>query len=185
MLHRRYSPVEANTMIRPLRFAPNPFTLLALLAATLFVAPVMAQDMAAPATAPAAADATPAVTTDATTAPAGTEPAAAPVAEAATAPAATEDLKDSVENFWHYGKIARYDLATAEGQKILAAGADPDTVLTTFETVAGDRHDDLDQWLLRWQGVDAMKDVTTQITKVVADGYRARRSSADFINTQI
>ncbi len=117
-------------------------------------------------------------------------PALAQVAPAATSPAATSpgansDLKSAVENYWHYGKIARYDLAAAEGKKILDAKPDPETVLSTFEAVAAERKDNLDQWLLRWQGVDPMKDVTTQIVQLVSEGYRARRSSPAFIKEQL
>src|SRR6187455_348047 len=59
------------------------------------------------------------------TAPAPSAPAdqATPPAAAggATAPAAAADtdLRQTVENFWHYGKIAHYDLAKAWGQKII------------------------------------------------------------------
>lgn len=106
-------------------------------------------------------------------------------APAASAPVAGPELQSAVEQYWHYGKIARYDLAAAEGKKIITAGAEPLSVLTAFEAVAAQRQDDLDQWLLRWQGVDQLKDVTTQIIKVLNEGYRARRSSPDFIREQL
>jgi hypothetical protein len=107
--------------------------------------------------------------------------------DATTAPTsnASSSLNDSVENYWHYGKVARYDLATTEGQKILNSGSDPLAVLTAFESISAERQDNLDQWLLRWQGVDAMKGVTDQIVKVIAEGYRQRRADPAFINEQI
>ncbi|HMB94711.1 MAG TPA: hypothetical protein VKK61_01595, partial [Tepidisphaeraceae bacterium] len=105
--------------------------------------------------------------------------------EQTTAPTTNPQLKDSVENYWHFGKVARYDLASAEGQKILAAGADPLTVLSTFESVAADRQDNLDQWLLRWQAVPALKDVDTKIIGVISDGYRQRRADPKFIQDQL
>src|SRR5580765_3968503 len=63
-------------------------------------------------------------------APAPTTPA--PEATAAPAPAPSKDVKTSVRDFWHYGKVARYDLASAEGQKILTSGAQPVQILEAF-----------------------------------------------------
>src|SRR5262245_48462770 len=70
----------------------------------------------------------------------------APTTAAAMDPA----LKTAVEDFWHYGKIARYELATAAGQKILDSGAEPRAILEAFEAVSTQRHDNLNQWMIRW-----------------------------------
>jgi hypothetical protein len=117
--------------------------------------------------------------------------AAAPAPDAA-APAAPDaaaaqpfDLRSTVENFWHFGKIARYDLAVAAGQQILGAGADPAEVLKAFEEVAASRKDTLEQWLLRWQGVPDMRDVTTQIINLLEQGRRGRAQDANFIEQYI
>jgi hypothetical protein len=150
---------------------------------------------------PPAAPATPAAGGDTTaTPPAATPgPAVAPAAgdttapPAAAAPAPTptfqlpenEPIKDSIESFWHYGKIGRYDIAAAEGQRILAANTDPQLLLTMFEGVADLHHDNLDQWLLRWQGVDAMKDVSTQLITVLGKGHSARRADPKYIEDNI
>ena len=75
---------------------------------------------AAPA-APANPDAPPALTP---------RPAANPVTEAA-------------ENFWHYAKIAKYDLAVPEGQKLLDPGVQPADMLRAFQDAAADRKDNL------------------------------------------
>ena len=40
-----------------------------------------------------------------------------------------ELLTKLVEDFWHYGKIARYDLAAEAGKKALAAGAPPEVAM--------------------------------------------------------
>jgi len=40
-------------------------------------------------------------------------------AVAAEAEPANADLQKQVDTFWHYGKIARYDLAAAEGKRII------------------------------------------------------------------
>src|SRR3954469_12022596 len=68
--------------------------------------------------APAAPSPAPAPAPAATPAPAAATPALAPTtpapeATAAPAPAPAKDLKTSVRDFWHYGKVARYDLASA------------------------------------------------------------------------
>jgi hypothetical protein len=84
--------------------------------------------------APPAPSPAPAPAPEATPAPAAATPAPPPTtpppeATAAPAPAPAKDLKTSVRDFWHYGKVARYDLANAEGQKILASGAQPVQIL--------------------------------------------------------
>ncbi|MBV8780893.1 MAG: hypothetical protein JO353_05790 [Phycisphaerae bacterium] len=148
-----------------------------------------AQDAAKPATpaadasagaTPAAPAATPAAETPAIVPPPNISP------EAATTPSTvTPELKTMVDNFWHFGKIARYDLATAEGSKILGAGQQPQDVLGAFEMAANSRGDNLDQWLLRWQNIDAMKDVTAKLVAVLNQGYIARSGNPDAIKTNI
>ena len=111
--------------------------------------------------------------------------AAAAPATATTQPADAEhDLKQSVENFWHYGKIARYDLAKGAADKLLAAKANPEAVLETFEQVSQARSDDLDSWMIRWQGTD-LKDSANQITQVLNEGRRARRANPKYIEENI
>jgi hypothetical protein len=146
-------------------------------------APAGGDNGAAPATpaAPAAPAAAPAA--DATAA-----PVAAPAADAAATPAApavAPDLTTLVDNFWHYGKIARYDLAISTGNQVLANGASPANVLTAFEAAANARKDNLDQWLLRWQNVDKMKDVTGKLVTIINQGYAARASDPDAIKVNI
>lgn len=94
-------------------------------------------------------------------------------------------LQKSVEDFWHYGKIARYDLASRQGSQILAGGSDPQTVLQAFEAVAAARNDDLDTWFTRWQALPPMKDVSTKLAAVLREGYRARRADPAAIKANI
>ncbi len=133
----------------------------------------------APAEAPAApaAPATPAAPEAPPAAPAAAAPGAQANATTPAQPAADAELKDAVENFWHYGKIARYDLALAEAQKILAKKDKPADVLAAFEQTADERKDNLDQWLLRWQGTQQLKDVTSQIISLLNEGRRTRRAN--------
>jgi hypothetical protein len=95
-----------------------------------------------------------------------------------------------VDTFWHYGRIARYDLAADAGKAILASNPDPRTLLDTFEAVTSDNGrnsatDNLDQWLLTWQGPDiknpAMHDVVTQLIAVLAKGHFSRRADPKYI----
>ncbi|MGH7178420.1 MAG: HEAT repeat domain-containing protein [Tepidisphaeraceae bacterium] len=116
---------------------------------------------------------------EAPSAPAPEMPAPAPV------PAAPTDLPKTVDDYWHYGKIARYDLAVYEAQKILASGAEPLEVLKAFEAVTAERKDNLDEWLLRWQAIEPMADVTGQIVKVLNHGRYARRSDPTYIKNNI
>jgi hypothetical protein len=113
-------------------------------------------------------------------------------AAAATAPASAPsgmmsaaDLRKTAEDFWHFGKIARYDLASRAGNTILASGDDPQTILVAFEAVAAERNDDLDTWFTRWQGLPQMRDVATKLAGVLRDGYRARRSDPAAIKANI
>jgi len=121
-------------------------------------------------------------------------PTSAPVVEpgagnAAVAPEMQLDpaLLKSVEDFWFYGKVARYDLAVQEANKIIAATAKPGEVLAAFEKVTktGGRSDELYEWLLRWQTMPAMKDVCTKIIVVIKTGYHDHVTDPAFIRSQI
>src|ERR1700761_2816213 len=103
-------PLGARTMMRMPRFLPSLVIACATAAPMIPAGFARAQDAAAPAAAPAAA-------------------ASAPIDPA---------LKADVENFWHYGKIGKYDLSADAGNKILSGGKDPVDVLKAFEAVAED-----------------------------------------------
>ena len=98
-----------------------------------------------------------------------------------------------MEDFWHWGKIARYDLAAAMGKKILTATEPPLEILKTFEAVAADKQDVLDQWMLRWQSLDtpkgspalAMKETTNQLMQLLDKGRYERRKDAKYIEENI
>jgi hypothetical protein len=160
-----------------------------------FSAPVLRADdtNATPAAPAAAAPAAPAAPADA-----GATPAAPAAAAPAAAPAApdidqNQGLRDDVEDFWHYGKIARYDLAAAYGKKLLGRSEPPLEILQNFEAVAADRQDSLDQWLLRWANLQAaanspdaqMRDVTSQLTKLLDTGRLERRKDPKYIDENI
>jgi hypothetical protein len=103
----------------------------------------------------------------------------------ATQPAMNADLRNSVDTFWHYGKVGRYDLATAEGQKLLSSGAQPQEILEAFESVTSERKDNLDAWMQRWLAVPQMQDVTNKLVDVQAQGYRARAGNPTFIEQHV
>ena len=115
-------------------------------------------------------------------------PARATAQDAATAPSApagADSLLKNVEDFWHYGKVARYDIAAAKAAEILSAGGEPIKVTEAFEKVAADRGDNLDEWLIRWQGVEKLKDPATQLTKLVNDGRFTRNGDVAWIEKNI
>ncbi len=140
---------------------------------------------------------------DATPAPAATPatPDNATDGSAATAPSdetaeAQPTLLDLVDTFWHYGKIARYDLAVDAGRKILASGADPSAVLTAFENVVARHNDAIDVWMLRWRSlplsdatdrasVEAMRDVASKLNDIINEGYATRRNDPNYIHQTI
>ena len=98
---------------------------------------------------------------------------------------ASDPLQASVEDYWHYGKVARYDVAAAKANEILASGAEPLKVLEAFEKVTRDRGDNLDEWLARWQGVDQLKDVTTKLNDVINQGRYTRRAEPGYIEKNV
>lgn len=110
-------------------------------------------------------------------------PAIAQDAPAAAAPA-VNPLRADVENFWHYGKIGKYDLATDAGNRLMGA-PDPVALLTTFEAVAADSKDKIDVWMLRWQRVEKMKEVTGKLLTVLDEARRTRRADAAWIDANI
>jgi hypothetical protein len=95
------------------------------------------------------------------------------------------ELQTAVENYWHYGKIARYDLQSAEAQKITGAGAEPAVVLAAFEKTAAGRNDDLNNWVLRWQGIAESADSAKQIYQLLQQGRATRRADQNYVETQI
>src|SRR5262245_65951290 len=100
----RRSPLEASTMLGLPRFALKSIRILTL--ACALVVPAVALPgtlLAQDAPAPAAA---------------------APV---------PKELQSAVENYWFYGKVARYELSVAEGQKIVSSEAEGETILATLE----------------------------------------------------
>jgi hypothetical protein len=142
----------------------------------------------APAAATPDATATPAPAADATAAPAD----ASAATQSADAPAPAPTLNDLVDTFWHYGKIARYDLAADAGRKILASGSDPNTILQAFESVAARHNDGIDIWMLRWRSVpvaDAtdraaakeMRTVAAKLGDIINQGYATRRADPNYI----
>ncbi len=92
-----------------------------------------------------------------------------------------DPLTKSVEDFWHYGKIARYDLAVTKAGEITASGAEPAKVLEAFEKVSADRGDNLDEWMIRWQGIDAIKEPAAALAKTINEGRFTRRANPDYI----
>ncbi|MBC7783006.1 MAG: HEAT repeat domain-containing protein [Burkholderiales bacterium] len=97
----------------------------------------------------------------------------------------TDPLVKAVEDFWHYGKIARYELAAARATEITTGGAEPVKVLEAFERVASDRNDNIDEWLTRWQGIDQLKEPAAALSKTINEGRFTRRADPTFITTNI
>jgi hypothetical protein len=129
---------------------------------------------------------------------AATQPAetAEPPAASAAEPEAKPTLDDLTDGFWHYGKIARYDLAADAGQKILDSGADAAAILMSFEAITARHNDTIDTWMLRWKSlplsdavdrpsVQAMRQVTSKLDDLIAQGYATRRSDPDYIRRTI
>jgi hypothetical protein len=111
-------------------------------------------------------------------------------------------LVDQVDTYWHYAKIARWDLAADAGKQLLASTAAPEDFLKAFETVAEKKGDDIDSSLSKWKSLpvpsDAeiaevpsekseqesivdMRKVSSDIADRLNEGYATRRSNPDYI----
>jgi hypothetical protein len=98
---------------------------------------------------------------------------------------AANPLRADVENFWHYAKIGKYDLATDAANKLLNANPDQVKLLETFEQIAEEQKDKIDVWMLRWQGVDKMKDTTAKLLGVLDEARKTRRADPNWIEKNI
>jgi hypothetical protein len=113
------------------------------------------------------------------------QPPAAPAANA-NAQQADDAIRRAVDDYWHYAKIARYDLANQAAQAILTQYKDQGpAVLRAFQSVSSDRGDNLDQWLLRWQQNADLRESTNQIIALVNQGRLTHRSDLNFIQQQV
>ena len=170
----------------------------------LLALPASGIPAAAPAGAPAAAPAGTPAAAPAGTPAAGAAAAGAPAAGAAAVPppvvpavagpdappalpAVTPANPNTIaaDNFWHYAKIAKYDLAVAEGQKILDSNAPAAEVLAAFEGVTSERNEDLFDTLFKWLNVDAMKDVTQKLIAKLKEGQQGRFTDPKWIMQQV
>ena len=152
-----------------------------------------------PAPADAGAGAAPADNSTAPAPPSNDATATPPTTEPATTePAAPEanpnaPLASLVDDFWHYGEVARYDIQASIGNRIIAQGqSKPEELLKAFEQVAAERatvgtaQSDLDAELLRWQADDPqMKPVATKLLDLLNQGRFARRQDQNFIAANI
>jgi hypothetical protein len=111
---------------------------------------------------------------------------AVPAAAAAQAPELNPELVRAVEQFWHFGKIANYPAAAQAGQQLLEQYREQrGELLRAFEQVAGQRKDNIDTWMLRWQGVDPLREVTTQLYATLEEARRDRAGNPDVIQQNI
>jgi hypothetical protein len=83
---------------------------------------------------------------------------------------AQNPLSAGAEDFWHFAKTAKYDLAVQAGQKLLEANPKPEELLQAFQGVASDRRDDLFETLFKWLNVEPMKDVTQRLIQKLKEG---------------
>ncbi|HEY1685192.1 MAG TPA: HEAT repeat domain-containing protein [Tepidisphaeraceae bacterium] len=107
---------------------------------------------------------------------------------ASPAPAAVQSnspLEQSADDFWHYSKVARYDLANQAANQVLKSANKPAAVLAAFEKISTDRNDDLDEWLLRWQQIPELKKSVTSIVQILNKGRYERRENVGAIQHNI
>ncbi|MDB5174570.1 MAG: hypothetical protein JWN51_3343, partial [Phycisphaerales bacterium] len=112
---------------------------------------------------------------------------APPATEPAPEIPQNQSLRDDVDDFWHYGKIAQYPMAAAFGNKLLTRTEKPLEILQAFEATAASHKDVLDEWILRWEGVDAsgMKDVAVKLQTLLNTGRHERRGLQSYIQENV
>jgi len=126
------------------------------------------------------------------------QPAPAPAPNAAAAQpgdaaAVNADLKRISDDFFHYASIGRYDLDKAEGEKIIAANADPMEVYQAFQAsvedrnrrVNPDRRIELYERVLSWQRQAELKDVGAKLISIFNQATYKQRSNTGFIESQV
>jgi hypothetical protein len=124
-------------------------------------------------------------------------PAPAPAPTAKT-PAAEEapinaDLKRAADDFFHYASIGRYDLAKAEGEKVIGMNADPMEVYRAFQATVEDRNRrvnpdrriELYERILSWQRQAELKDVGAKLISIFNQATFKQRSNTGFIESQV
>jgi len=111
-----------------------------------------------------------------------TNPDAPPPLQAAAAP---NPLAAGAEDYWHFAKTAKYDLAVQAGQKLLDANPNPQELLAAFQGVASERRDDLFETLFKWLNVDPMKDVTQKLLQKLKEGQTGMVTDPKWITDQV
>jgi hypothetical protein len=119
--------------------------------------------------------------------------AAQPAPAGAEAPAVNADLKRAADDFFHYASIGRYDLAKAEGEKVIGMNADPMEVYRAFQAsvedrnrrVNADRRIELFERVLSWQRQPELKDVGAKLISIFNQATYKQRSNTGFIESQV
>jgi hypothetical protein len=123
---------------------------------------------------------------------AAAQPAPQPAAGAEAAPI-NADLKRASDDFFHYASIGRYDLAKAEGEKVIGLNADPMEVYRAFQAsvedrnrrVNPDRRIELYERILSWQRQAELKDVGAKLISIFNQATYKQRSNTGFIESQV
>lgn len=105
---------------------------------------------------------------------------------ATVAQAPDQAIRNAVEQFWHLAKIASYEPAATAAQQLVAQHASqPAELLAAFEAVSKARGDNLDVWMLRWQGVDSIREPVTELYRLLEDARRLRAHDPAYIDENI
>lgn len=104
----------------------------------------------------------------------------------AVAQAPDQALRNTVEQFWHLAKIANYEAAAISAQQLVSQYAgQPAELLAAFEAVSQARGDNLDVWMLRWQGIDQVREPVTELYRTLEEGRRTRAADPTHIDQNI
>lgn len=104
----------------------------------------------------------------------------------AAAAAPDQDLRNAVEQFWHLAKVANYEAAATAAQQLASQYASrPAELLAAFEATSSARGDNLDVWMLRWQGVEQLRQPVTELYAALEDGRRTRATDPAYIDQNI
>jgi CheY-like chemotaxis protein len=174
--------LKRDALLRRAAVAPAALTFLAALALVLATGSAFAQVDADPAAAAPAADApaAPAEGTPVDTTPADEAAATGVGAAGLPVTVAGADLQNDWRMMVHYFKIARFDLAKAMGEKVLASSPDAATVLALAESPSTGY--DL---VVRMVRVEEMGDVPAKLLTLADEGARTKKTDAARIQANV
>jgi len=116
-----------------------------------------------------------------------------PSALAQAAPGPDKAVAQAAEDFWHFASVGRYDLASAQAQRLTSGTWQPRDVLAAFEAVVDERNSrlpadrrlDLYDRILGWQRVPELADACAQLISIFDKAKALQFADPAFIEQNV